>query len=304
MADNALVLILLVAGPDPMVDAMKASAIKSLGAPSTVVVEIAPSRDDSAAMSFARSHDARVIADVRFADPQKTIAQLHVHVDSREGWLDDTIDFKPEDSDAEKARALGYALASMVTTLKPPVASSPSPSPPRPESHATVEAKPLPPRPSAYVFASGLGAIDGELMTVGGVGGAGIKVGRWGARIVGGARFGGVDPIDVRYRTLSLGAGPVVRLVRIGRAEVEIKGDALIQNHSFVRPDATRSRWIGAVDLLVEGLFPLGPTQVAVGLGAEAGFGATTLEVGSSVERISPLRALAVVGLRLDVGSL
>ncbi|HVJ88580.1 MAG TPA: hypothetical protein VM580_02180, partial [Labilithrix sp.] len=65
--------------------------------------------------------------------------------------------------------------------------------------------------------------------------------------------------------------------------------------------DTTRTRWLGATDLVFEAIVPFGShAGLYIGAGMELAFGSTPLNVGGvKVANIPPLRGIGELGARI-----
>lgn len=306
MSEPLVLVVLLGTSVDPSAEAMLASVRRSLGPEATVLADTSDASSDTAALEIGERVRARAVARVVWADAESSVARLHVHVapSAPSEWADQEIDFGPQDSTSEKGRTVGNALAAMVERIERDRESEPA----RPiEAAGPMKAPPSPPAAEAKavdIFAVGVGALGHGSTAAGGAVGA-----RWwikpslGLRLAAGTRIGSISEADATSTTLFAAAGPGYRF-RLGEVELGARADFVVLRHAVTREglvETTRSRWVGALDLVFEAGASLGSRAgVVLGVGPEVAFGSTAIDVGG-VRRadIAPVRGVAELGLRI-----
>lgn len=287
MADPLVLVVLLGTTPAPASDVMLTTTRRGLGDDATVLAEVAAPRGDADALAIAERVHARAVAQVTW-NAEATLARIHVHVAPETSWADDELRFGVEDAPAERARTVGYTIATMVQRIEEQHPASPaSPAPPLPRRAAVVELR-----------LGGTGAI-GDAASGGG-GQVGVRL--WPSRAFGLeanalARLGSV----VGSTTLvAAGAGPVARLTIGSWLQLAVATDLLVMHQTLRRAELTRERWLGAVDIVGELDASLGSKLGAyVSGGAEIAFGPTPVRVAAAEVGSWPvLRALVGVGGR------
>lgn len=145
---TALTLVVLIASSDasdPTVGAMTRAAREALGPTSQVVVRELP-RDlsDEDAVTLEHALHADAIVEVTWQGTAHLRARMHLHSDKRARWIDREISFDTSDVDAERGRAIGFTVASMIPerpgapladeslSSTPAPAPTPAPKPPVP----------------------------------------------------------------------------------------------------------------------------------------------------------------------------
>lgn len=288
MADPLVLVVLLGTTPAPASDVILTTTRRGLGVDAIVLAEVAAPRGDADALAIAGRVHARAVAQVTW-NAETTLARIHVHVAPESSWADDELRFGVEDAPSERARTIGYTIATMVQRIEEQ----------RPAPTAPPPALPQPRRPARMELRLGGGGAIGDAASGGG-GQLGVRL--WPSRIVGLeasalARFGRV----VGSSTLvAAGAGPVARLTIGSWLQVALATDVLVMHQSLRRAELTRARWIGAVDVVGELEASLGPKLGAyVSGGAEIAFGSTAVQVGAAeVGSLPVLRAIVGLGGR------
>jgi hypothetical protein len=118
-----------------------------------------------------------------------------------------------------------------------------------------------------------------------------------------GARGGSIPEANATTTTLFATAGPGYRIPVGASLELGTRADIALLQHSATRRGptaATQSRWIGAVDLMLElGWSFRQHAGIVGGVGTELAFGSTTVSVGGApVATIPPMRGIAELGAR------
>ena len=264
------------------------------------------------ALDVAARMNASTVVEIRWEDPEKLHAHIDVHVSPESvRWVERAITFEVADAPAERGRALGLALISMiwrersqVTTPVAPVApvapAAPAPvdahAPPDPAATVTTappDAKK--PRPQAIPVETNPGrtSVSAALAASVGIGGSALGTGpsvglrrslsqRFDVGVGAVLRFGSIDEAASVSRTFVLRAGSGVSLVGAGRPfELRARADLNAINHFVSRGSESRSRWIAGCDVLAEVAWAFDPRFSAfVAAGGELGFGPTDIDVG------------------------
>ncbi len=157
MADPLTVVVLIVAGHAQ--DATKQALVRAVDdaiGPSVVVeVRETPTEpDNDEAVGLEHSAHAIALAELELEDVATHRMRLRVHLAESGRWIERQVIFGAADADAERGRALGYAVATMVPyrateafSLAGPRAPTPSPPPPPPPPPPAAQ-PPLPPPPT------------------------------------------------------------------------------------------------------------------------------------------------------------
>jgi hypothetical protein len=313
MSEPLVFVILLGANADPSTDGLMASVRRALGPEAIVLTDTSNPQTDAEVLAIGERVRARALARVSWADDSRQVARLHVRVAPATEWEHDELRFLPQDAASEKGRTLGYTLASMVQRIEHKHADEPASAgtPPKPSltaspSGADARSSSSTPNitPDVDVFAFGSSAIGGGATSLGGGGGV-----RWwpfsrvGLRGAAGARVGTIADADAATTTLFAAAGPSYRIPVGTMLELGARADFVLLQHSATRhriPETTRARWLGAVDLLIEASWSLGPRAgLVAAAGTELAFGTTAVNVGGTpVADIPSVRALAELGAR------
>jgi hypothetical protein len=248
--------------------------------------------------------------------------RVHLHLlRVAEGtFVDRDIGFDPSDAPRERARTIGFALASMMpdrgaatpdnaAVAPPPVSSVPPTASPEENTRP-----PVLPAPRVYrgsISALGLGAVG-----VGGFGGGaggGILfewfLGRWlGVRAGFSGRAEEVGPVSGTSYVLAGSAGARARLAQNGPFELGVGADALLLWQQLSHLDADdpngpqhSSRFLPGLSLTADfAWYFVDAASLVVGAGAEAAFGQTDLFLrGRDVATLVPVRVMGQVGFRV-----
>lgn len=314
MAAGVVVVVIIAASESssPASDAMLTAARDALGEGALVLVhpQAMPVSDD-AASNIGEKVSAGAVVTVTWPSDH-TSAKLHVRVVREKRWVDRDLTFGAGDALAERGRAVGLEIASVVATeakpaepVPPPVVTEPPSAPPRVEAPAprpTVRASSGPLLDAA--FASILGGNAGAF---GGVFRPGFELAELArVRAVLGIGFGSISAASASSSTIRLGAGAGIVALRAGAWTGAVHIDALALRHgaSRVAPDGSleqQHRWIGAVGTLVDLDWR---TSRHVGMfldaGVELALGSTRVIVGDEVVGTIPrLRAVLDLGVRV-----
>lgn len=298
----------------------------SLGDTAVVSLRRAAGESDDLLAREAKSTQATLLCVVAWSDDQRSATIRFLRPDESH-WSDREIRFDPKDAATERARTVGFALASMVpdeelARHRAEAQTTPTPTPERSLAPVALEPvrtserpRPIGSRPPGHhsieIAGQGAGAIGGA---GGGVGGsAAVRVGlsrslrlRFGA----GARVSELGPAQATSRTYFAGPGVAwmswldggarwgiggrLDLLLLGQHVVHLSQDDPAPDHRFrVLPGAAAA---------VEGTWRFAEQAAAVlALGTEAAFGSTNIVVrGRRVVELVPVRPFVEAGLRVS----
>ena len=155
MISSVVVVVLFAAqnASDPAARAVVSTAEQAL-APGALVVyrdgPNAPTDDDALLIEKSLRSDAT--ATITWADADHLTAHIRVHERERSRWLDRTLVFRSADAPAERARAIGFALATMVQ-------GTPSETPDRSPTSVPLQSTPAPIAPVLRYELGALGVV-------------------------------------------------------------------------------------------------------------------------------------------------
>jgi hypothetical protein len=316
LSASLVVVILLTAGDasDPAAPALVAAAEQALE-PGTVVVvrETQTPATDDQAVAVADALRADAVAVVTWTDGERPAARIHLRARTRPRWVDRELAFRAADAPAERGRAAGFALASMVPLPAPGAEPFPPPGPP-----AAAAAPPAQDtkKPSISTFSDRgeialLGAASAGLGGSAAAAGFGVELRLRASFLVGirggvSARFGSVAEAEASSRAVKLDVGPVLALVRTPSWSLGPRLDLGAVHHAVQRPTAagfesTASRWIPATTTQLDARWtPTSGMVVGAAIGLEIAFGeARVLVDGRPVALIPPVRTVAELGVGL-----
>jgi hypothetical protein len=307
MIPAAVVVVLFAAqdASDPSARLLASTAEGAL-APGTFVVlrdgGERPTDDD--ALGAEKSLRADATALVTWADADHLTARIRLHERDRSRWVNRQIVFRSGDAPNERARAIGFALATMVqgTQLD---SSDRAPSTPGEE---TVPARPAPSQRLELAMLGAVGAGIGGHAT----GFGAMLDGRWRVastlwlRAGGSVRFGSEPEAGAMSRALKLDAGFAWHPIELGRVVLGPRFDMGAVLHRLARPteggpESTAERWIPVATLEAEVRWPVtSALVVGAAAGFEAALGASRVLLdGAPVATIPPLRTVAELGIGL-----
>lgn len=297
----------------------------SLGDAAVVSLRRSAGESDEQLAREAKTTEATLLCVVGWSSGQRSATIRFLRPDESH-WSDREIRFDPKDAATERARTVGFALASMVpdeelARHRTETQSAPAPErnvePPAPleavrtsERPRPVGARP-PGRHSIEIAGQFAGALGGG---GGGVGGsAAVRLGvsrsvrlRFGA----GARVSELGPAQATSRTYL--AGPGVAWISWidgnqrwglgGRLDVLLLGQHVVHlSQDDPAPDH-RFRVLPGAAAAVEGTWRFAEqAAAALALGTEAAFGSTDIVVrGSRVVELVPVRPFVEAGLRVS----
>ncbi len=294
----AVVAIFLVgSGDDP--SAAQAAMRAALSLENTVVFATGEPPPAEAA-GFGARVGASLVAVVSF-DPARGSARLRVQPAPQAEWIERELAFDSADAEVERARAVGFAILSMLPSSEPP-----APPPPPPDRGPSGDRA----RRFPWVLEAGALAtvgVGGAATALGGVAGGRVFV-RGPAFLHAGlsARRGEVSSAQASttFVTAAAGAGLSTRVapgwVVGGRTDLVLQHLQI----SRVSPNADESggRWVPGVQVLGEGGLRLSDhALVRAALGAEIAFGRTAVVVGGTrTGVVPPLRTLLELGVAVE----
>jgi hypothetical protein len=322
MGDPFTVVILVAAGgaSDPTTYAIERAANAALGRGTRVVVhESAGTPTDGEALAASPETGQSAIVEMTWGDGGHRVAVLRVHLAGGERWLDRTIGFGATDADSERARTIGFALASMIPESNPSPPAVPAPAaetvsvaavarePDRGSSENASEARHF----ALDLFATGAAGLGASVDTAGGGGALEAFVAPLFALRFGGAvRAGSVPAVQGSALTLVGTAGLALHPWRPSAAHPvggSLRLDYVVvgQSLSHVSPagstTSTRARALSGADAVAELEWRWAPgVELLLGAGLEEMFATTYVDLnGARVATLPPLGALAEAGLRL-----
>jgi hypothetical protein len=287
---------------------MAAAAAEVIGDPAGVRVVEAAALEDAEALRVERELPARAVVALAWADAAHLHARLRLHAARTDRWIDRDLNFSTADTPAERGRALGFAMASMLPEGDPelPLATRnpPAPSPPpAPLGANAFEA--------AFLAAVGLGG------PAGGLGGR-LAFERF---VTSGASLGlslsgrsaHIADLDATEVTATAGLSGTlwpIAPARNRRLALAIRGAALLVYQAVAHTNAAgATAWKGAAlpggALSIIGAVRLsGPLELFVAGTAEVAFGTVDVRVlaaapAGGADRIPAARALGEAGLRI-----
>jgi hypothetical protein len=288
--------------------AMQAAAIEVVGEPEGVRVVEAAAVSDAEAVRVERALGVRAVVALAWGDADRLQARLRLHAARTDRWIDRDFVFAAADTPAERGRALGFAMATMLPEGDPSLPLAINKEAPREEAPAA------PP---------GRNALEALFLAGGGLGGpAGGLGGRLAferfvaARLsLDGAvasRVGLVSTIDARLVTSSLALGGALWALaptaarRLGLA---VRLEALLVDEAVAHTAPSgattwKSQLLPGAALGAAATFRLGgPVELCVAGGLEAAFGTVDVTVvapsGSGSARLPAARAVGEAGLRV-----
>jgi hypothetical protein len=308
MIMSVVVVVLLAAGDasDVAARTMVSTAESALEPGSVLLVrETVEKPEEEAALSFRNTLHADAIALVTWKDSDHIIAQIRLAVRGRSRWWARELVFRPADAPAERGRAIGFALATMIPEVPPLETPAAQEAPaPRPEKAGPIAQGPRGELGALGVMSAGIGAtaaglglaIDGRWRCAGSV--WLLAAGSW--------RIGRASEADASSRVIKIDAGVGWHAVRAGPVELGPRLDAGLVHHHLSRPivsggDSTDGRWLPVATLALEARWILTPALVlSGGIGVETAFGATRILLDDrQVATIPPVRTIGEVGVGL-----
>jgi hypothetical protein len=330
MGDPFTVVILVAAGgaADPTTYAIERAASEALGRSAGVLVhESMGAPTDSEALAASPATGRSAIVEVTWADGGHRVAVLRVHLAGGERWLDRTIGFGASDADSERARTIGFALASMIPESETNAAGPPPSAPPPPEtanvagvatSARVAEADRGPSYPATDtrrfaldLFAVGAAGVNASVDAAGAGGAVEAFVLppfalRFGGAVRAGPMASARGSVVTLLGTTGLSLQPwrpaPTRPVGVGlRLDYVLMSQSLSHQSLTGSTASTRSRALSGGDVLAEFEWECAPgVELVLGGGIEEMFATTYIDLnGARVAALPPLSALAEAGLRL-----
>lgn len=305
---------------DPSTPAIEQALRTALGADASIAVRTS---DD---VETPGGDGAPLVGVVTWSDRQRRVT-IHF-TNPRDGRSSDReIRFDASDAPAERGRAVGFALASMVPAeelVRPgePRPTNVAPAPPAPQSPIPTSTPPATPSETSVAppRANGL-ALDATAVATTAVGGYGgglggtfafrvPLLGAVGARVALGARGGEVRPAQATSRVFVGAVGltwqPWLDSRRRWAAGARV--DALVLNHQLSHfsdddPESVPlSRFVPGFDAAIEAAFRFSDRALLVAaVGPEVALGKTEIIVrGREVATLSPVRIFGEMGVRVS----
>jgi hypothetical protein len=279
-----LILIVFVAGGDadsPALRAMLRATGDAVATGTRVVVrDMSEAPSDAGVVALEASSHADAVAELRWSDRARREALLRVHVAPAGPWVERTVRFASEDADAERGRALGFALASALPEgalereQKPESAAPAPPAPPAASAKDAAAAPPFAPpapteaRPDRPVrLAVGALTAFGIPGLSGGIGGEVAAewraLGSLGFRAAAGVIGGSGSEALASATTVRFATGLAWHPLRTSRTsesrrwDISVAADGVAEQLSvtYVAPDSassTRARWLFGVGVSVD----------------------------------------------------
>ena len=292
---------------------MVAAARQVLGGSAAVLVqEVDALPSDAGAETLAGSLHADAVVEVRWPDPDRRRARVHMWIVPQHKWSDRDIEFAPADDAKEKGKTVGIAFAAMVPSEHE--ATPPPPPPPVVEDHPP----PPPPRPPPIVVTpkpfDRWWAITGAVTDSSGIGGTAHGIGGdiaaewWFARstalrVGASGRFGDIDPEEISVTTYALSAG--LMLATPGKLSASLRVDAFGARQEFSRSvfgsDQSAARFVGGADAVAGANYWVAPyLALMASFGVEATIGKTRVFVDDDQVATVPLLRLTMgAGVRI-----
>jgi len=311
MTTVAVLAILVAAGEagSPVTAAMTNAATEVVGSAGGVRVVEAGGLSDSEALRVERQLSTRVVVQLAWGDARHLRARLRLHAALTDRWVDRELTFAEADTPAERGRALGFAMASMLPEGDPSLALATSDEP-RQEAPGPGPAPGSRVLDATFLAGAGLGG------PAGGLGGRlayeRFVLPRASVDLALAGRLDRISNLDARELTSSFGLGAaywVAAPTHADRVGVAIRGEALLIYESVAHADAAgATSWKGhallGVDASVEGTLRVARTlELVLRGGAELAFGTVDVTVvaappASGTARLPASRALGGIGLR------
>jgi hypothetical protein len=286
---------------------MAAAAAEVVGDQGSVRVVEAASLSDAESLRVERELAVRAVVALAWSDAGHQHARLRLHAARTDRWIDRDLDFAAGDSPAERGRALGFAMASMLPEGDPeiPLATrEPPPATPTPAPGANA-------LEASFVAGAGLGGPAGGP-------GAGLAYERFVARHASlraslAGRVGHLETVEADEVTASAGLGAAwwpLAPAADRRLGVALRGEALllyeaVEHANAAGATARKGQALPGGALAVAcTLRVTGPLEAFVAGGAEIAFGTVDVTVVAAApprgtSRIPAARAVAQAGLRL-----
>ena len=340
MPDPRVLVILVATGAaNPTSTAMTRATREALGVDARIEMrELGHAPTDADALAVEREVHPDAVVELTWGAANPDDASVRVHVVRTDRWIERSIGFAASDAPPERGRTLGFAVASMMPEVVATAASVPGPTsasgaPPStagetttapaattPPDHRTETPLVVPvtpgssPRPPPFAFdlaVLGTLGIGGSAGALGGAGGLHwFAVGplslRLGSEILGGSVDAAQGTLLDVEGSLGIALHPFISSPRhpLGvsvRADYVLFYEALTHTSPAVTSPVTQSRWLSAIDLVLEGDWLFSQNiGLLVGVGAQDSFSPTYVDLqGVRVATLPPLRAKAETGLRV-----
>jgi hypothetical protein len=292
--------------------ALSQAAEEVLGPRATVSVRaIEPATPAPALIAAGQQEKVQAVARISWVGADRLEARLEVTVIATGRTAAQPVSFEPSDPLAERGRALGLVLASLLR----PEASAEAPPPPPAPAPARVAITAAPPAPAPpRSWAIDAAAEGGFALGGSGSGGGGTVGVRWspfrrlGFRIGARARFGEVSSAAATSYELAGSAGVVLGVVEpaagdhfsLGlRAEGLLIYELLSRVSSSDSQPVRQGRLLPGASLVAEARWLIGPSvALMLAAGPEVAFGTTRVLVRQvEVADLAPVRVIVQGGL-------
>lgn len=310
-----VILVALGSAGDPAGQAMTSATRDAVGQGSIVVVREAPAETlashDEPERTGALLH-ADAVAVVTWSGDDHASARVDLYSSGPHKWIERDVRFKPEDSETDRGREVGFGIAAMIPMIVPD-----TPPPPhattQPPPHATTEPPPPKPPPSTppHVSRERRVAIEvagvGATGTLGGIGGelAG-RVSPWrdlALRFGVGLAFGSSGAANASTFDARADAGVAWTFARTAPFSFAARGDFGLTRFALHRSSANGdgARFLPGIDLLLEPTWsPTEALSFFVAAGPRFELGHTDVVVdGAPVDRTPLVRGVAEIGARV-----
>ena len=308
----------------PAAQAFTAAAREVLGQTVRVDVrEVEEDLSDTEALDQAGKADG--IIELSWSADHNHVG-FHCYVKRENRWIDRTITFGAGDSEWQRGRMLGFAVASMFAVPlesgdQAELSMPPEHDSQRPPPAIVPRDRPSPTLPSydeaSPSSAGAVHALDFAALATTGIGGRADMFGAaaayrkiiatpWWVRFGIGGRVGEIPEAQANTRMLVAGLGLVWSLLGAEAYDVSLRVDVLASWFEVGHLSADdpvvvrRSRWLSGADSLLSGTYNLSPDAgVFAAGGLEGMFGKTEIYThGVRVSTVPPLRIIAELGLR------
>jgi hypothetical protein len=314
----------------PTTAGLLAAAEEAFVPGTSIRISEVPFPSDDAALVWENDLNARAVILITWEDSGRLLAHIRLHVDRTDRWTDREIKFAAVDTQRERGRTLGFAIASMwpdqTAVRTPPAPAVAEVTPPdrkkvrEPESDATAEAAPArtvvrgplgPPLPRHAVGVAALIAegIQGSAQGFGGTLDAALFLEqsfapRVGVTLRGGAVEqlpGGKDVVGAVALGFEWWPLPPSTTETLGFG---LRADALLLRHQVFDAADSQGRFLPGVDLMPQISIRFADTfELLVGAGVELAFGTTEVRKPemdpTPVTTIPAFRVVSQAGVRM-----
>lgn len=316
----AMVIVLVVASDaqQPPTKNVTDAISEALGADAVILEQQTPRPDAADLEPLASSISADAAASIVWTSQNGGRAHVRLLVRRTGATSERDIDFRAADASGDRARAVGFAIASMLPASMPADLPAPPPATPPAAPTREIERPPPPPPPPApsddrsarrwgiEALAMGTMGVGGEADGFGAELGATIAITRsFDVRASMGATRGALTSSNARLTVMRprVGAGWTVAV--LGPVSMALRLDVgpcfhLVESHANASP-STGSRWVPAATPAGEIQWRLAPAfEILAKVGAEVAFGTTRVLVADEERGTIPaVRLVGQTGVRL-----